>query len=667
MSDADPVPSGTISSDFVALQTALAGRYSLQRELGRGGMGIVFLAHEVALDRPVALKLLPAEFANREDVRSRFLQEARTAAKLSHPHIVPIHAVDEVDGFVFFVMALIDGETLGERVRTRGPLSDTEATRLLREIGWALNHAHLQGIVHRDVKPDNILLERGTGRALIMDFGIAQVAAISEGDSEAGSEVVSEAVSEAQGTNAVLGTAELMSPEQAKGARVDARSDLYSLGAVGFYAVSGRFPFEGASASVVMAKHVTEPAPPVASVAPQVSAPLAGVIDRCLRKEPDARFADGGAIADALAHDTAVDRPIPVPLRVFVKRVRALIQSAFMFSIIVPMFAAPQLLLSSGIDAAGLAAVLAAAFALIVGGHLGSLAYHARKLLKTGHTLEDTRLALQLDVTRLNEEFRFEVRGRTKTVDRVVTAVAVTGLVAGIGAFGAVGIFGAPRSLLGVGGLGIMYGLIATIWRVRRGVKPAELAGKGLLKIWGGRFGDWVFKLGRFRLRDAAPVGIGAYRPTEMAIGLAANKLFDDLPKETRHELAGLPDTVQKLEKDVRALRVQVKELNSVLAEIGDDPAAPGSEAREKIRGDVEATRDAATARLREAVTALEQIRLGLIRMHAGERVLQNVTMELKAAKDLSDDMANLLEGHCEVERLLAERRATGMFTIVEG
>ncbi len=151
-----------------------------------------------------------------------------------------------------------------------------------------------------------------------------------------------------------------------------------------------------------------------------------------------------------------------------------------------------------------------------------------------------------------------------------------------------------------------------------------------------------------------------------MDIGLAANKLFEDLPKETRRELAGLPDTVQKLEEDVRGLRVQVRELNSVLAEIGDDPAAPGGEARERVRGEVEATRDEAEARLRGAVTALEQVRLGLLRIHAGEQVLPNVTMELKAAKDLSDDMANLLEGHREVERLLAERRATGIFTIVE-
>ncbi len=652
MSDSDP-----ISSDFVALQTALAGRYSLQRELGRGGMGIVFLAHEVALDRPVALKLLPAEFANREDVRSRFLQEARTAAKLSHPHIVPIFAVDEVDGFVFFAMALIDGETLGERVRTRGPLSDADATRLLREIGWALAYAHLQGIVHRDVKPDNILLERGTGRALIMDFGFAQVGTISGGDSEGGPEAVSVVVSEAEGTNAVLGTAELMSPEQAKGAQVDARSDLYSLGVVGFYAVSGRFPFEGASASVVMAQHVTQPAPPVASVVPQVSAPLASVIDRCLRKEPDARFADGGAIADALPHDTAVDRPIPAPLRVFVKQLRVTSMAPWALLLL------PSVVFRD-FEGVGLAmAVLLALGLALTGLMVGNLAYQARRVLKAGHTLEDTRLALELDATRLSEELRFQVGEGMTTFDRVAGSGLVLGgiVLYGLGMFGE----GSPRGfLVGLGMLSVLAGVVA--FMRGRAEWHRDVKGKSLLQIWGGRFGDWIFKLGGWRLRDAKPVGVGVYRRTEVAIGLAANQLFEDLPKETRRELAGLPDTVQKLEEDVRALRVQVRELNSVLAEIGDDPAAPGGEAREKVRGEVEATRDAAAARLREAVTALEQVRLGLIRIHAGEQVLQSVTMELKTAKDLSEDMANLLEGHREVERLLAERRATGMFTIVE-
>ena len=217
-----------------------------------------------------------------------------------------------------------------------------------------------------------------------------------------------------------------------------------------------------------------------------------------------------------------------------------------------------------------------------------------------------------------------------------------------------------------LGSASLVAGIGALIFKLARSRRRADVSGERLLRILGGRAGNWIFKLGGLGLRGAAPVGIGAHRPTEMAIGLAANKLFDDLPKETRRELAGLPETVQKLEEDVRALRLQVKELNSVLAEIGDDPAAPGGEAREKVRADVEATRDAAAARLREAVTALEQVRLGLIRIHAGEQVLPCVTMELKTAKDLSDDMANQLEGHREVKRVRADARATRIFRIVE-
>lgn len=162
--------------EFLSLQAALAGRYSIVREVGRGGMGIVYLAREVALDRLVALKLLPPDMAARPGLRERFLKEARTAARLSHPHIVPIYAVDEVDGFVFFAMAYVEGGTLGERIRDRGPLSNADAVRLLREVSWALGYAHLNGVVHRDVKPENILLEQASGRAMVTDFGIAALA-----------------------------------------------------------------------------------------------------------------------------------------------------------------------------------------------------------------------------------------------------------------------------------------------------------------------------------------------------------------------------------------------------------------------------------------------------------------------------------------------------------
>src|SRR6476620_3527904 len=158
---------------FLSLQQTLAGRYSIDREIGRGGMGVVYLAREVHLDRLVAIKLLPPERAADPSLRERFLREVRLAAKLSHPNIIPIHSVEERDDFVFYVMAFIDGETLTDRVRSRGPLPGSEGARVLREVAWALAYAHEQGFVHRDVKPDNILIERSTGRVLVADFGIA--------------------------------------------------------------------------------------------------------------------------------------------------------------------------------------------------------------------------------------------------------------------------------------------------------------------------------------------------------------------------------------------------------------------------------------------------------------------------------------------------------------
>ena len=211
--------------EFIALQRAVAGRYSLDRELGRGGMGIVYLARDVALERPVAIKLLPPSLAALPGFRDRFVREARTAAGLAHPHIVPIHAVEQIGELVFFVMEYIPGESLGERVRRSGPLSVDDATRILREVAWVLGHAHGRGVIHRDIKPDNILLEAGTGRALVTDLGIAHA----EGTAVSGA----------------AGTPHYVAPELLAGGTPSAASDLYALGTTAWVALTGKRPFEG--------------------------------------------------------------------------------------------------------------------------------------------------------------------------------------------------------------------------------------------------------------------------------------------------------------------------------------------------------------------------------------------------------------------------------------
>src|SRR5829696_5687744 len=295
------------TDEFLELQAALAGEYSLQRELGRGGMGIVYLARDVQLDRDVAIKVLPQHLARTAESRERFVREARTAAGLSHPHIVPIHRVGEAGGFVFFVMSYVEGETLGERLRSTGPLAPAEAARVMREVAWALAYAHGRGIVHRDVKPDNILLEASTGRAMVTDFGIAH----------RGPDASRGAGSQDPDTDpgTLMGTAHFMSPEQAASEPIDGRSDIYALGVVGYLAVSGRLPFEASKLPALLVRQATEAPPSVVRAAPGLPSALAVVIDRCLARDPDDRFADGEAMAAALAPAPEARPALPPALR----------------------------------------------------------------------------------------------------------------------------------------------------------------------------------------------------------------------------------------------------------------------------------------------------------------------------------------------------------------
>lgn len=266
---------------------AIGQHYALEDEIGRGGMSVVYRARDLRLNRPVAIKVLPPELAHDAAIRARFTREAQMAAQLSHAHIVPIYDVGERDGIAYFVMALVTGGNLATLL-TREPRQPIdEVRRILCEVADALAYAHLRGVIHRDVKPDNILLDRQTGRAMVTDFGIAWAM-------EAGARLTA--------TGIAVGTPTYMSPEQAVGEReLDGRSDIYSLGVVGYQMLTGRVPFEAGNSMALLLKHVTERPRSIAELRPETPKSMRDALERALAKAPEDRWPTAAALREALA------------------------------------------------------------------------------------------------------------------------------------------------------------------------------------------------------------------------------------------------------------------------------------------------------------------------------------------------------------------------------
>ena len=276
------------------LAEALGDAYTIEGEIGRGGMGVVYRARDERLQRRVAIKVLPPELAFQQDIRERFTREAQTAAKLSHPHIVPIHSVGEGQGLVYFVMGYVDGESVAARIRRRGSLPVEEARRIMMETADALSAAHALSVIHRDIKPDNILLEGTRGRVMVTDFGIAKALSSTSGAT-------------LTGIGVAIGTPAFMSPEQAAGERdIDGRSDLYSLGVVTYQMLTGALPFNAPSVAGILMKQITEPAPDLRTKRPDTPEDLALAVGRCLEKDPESRWATADALRRALESRSTV-------------------------------------------------------------------------------------------------------------------------------------------------------------------------------------------------------------------------------------------------------------------------------------------------------------------------------------------------------------------------
>ncbi len=294
------------------LARTLAGRYEITRLLGRGGMAVVFLAQDLVLERRVAIKVLPPDMSYDTKLVPRFHQEAKTAAKLDHPNIIPIYRVESEAGLDYFVMKYVTGDSL-EQMLDQGPLPIDLARRVLCEAALALGHAHKRGIVHRDVKPANIMLE-SDGRVILTDFGISKAL-------EGGSGFT--------GTGAIIGTPHYMAPEQAKGLHVDGRADQYSLAVVGHQVLTGKQPFEGSSHSILY-KHVFEPPPRVFEARPDAPVDLVAALDRALAKEPEQRFTTMEDFAAALSGDrrSGSRTVVSTPARGLARRARVIARLA---------------------------------------------------------------------------------------------------------------------------------------------------------------------------------------------------------------------------------------------------------------------------------------------------------------------------------------------------
>ncbi|MBK6494235.1 MAG: serine/threonine protein kinase [Gemmatimonadetes bacterium] len=629
---------------FERLQESLAGTWSIERELGRGGMGTVYLARDVALDRPVALKVLHPALAADPEQRERFLREARTGARLSHPHIVPIYAVEAQDDLVFFVMGLIDGESVGDRLRREGPLRGEDAERILREVAWALSYAHAMGIVHRDVTIENILLERQTGRAVLADFGIA-------------------AAVDRDGEEPLLGTPSYIAPEVIQGAQATAASDLYALGVTGWTMLAGHTPFMADDTPALLLKHLTEPVPPLLRAAPGTSSRLARALEAALAKDPDER-PDGAEAWLALVAGDGERVALADPLRRWVTRwemvrpfyalgmsVTAMLSIGAMTNFnSLPFYGRYGSLLSAGFFAA-------MTFAVIGIVHLGIEMSLLRRLASAGFHHGDLVQAL----ARARQAAQRVGRRTPSLLGRVVNDVAwLTGLTWLLLAMGLVPFLlpysptGSDWSRFGdvmelaasisqyclltfFSGLGFNF-LVPAFHFTPNGLWARLRDG-----FWGSALGAGMLKLASFGLGKSEGTDRTLHRPTELVLDLAIEEMWQALPPSAREGTADLP-------KIARALSNRVAEARELRA------ALQGPRVRRSAEADALDARLA--TRQERAVIALERLRMVLGRVGGAAAMSGELTAKLHDARALEQELLLELGAHAEVKRLLRQGRA---------
>lgn len=624
---------------FGALQEALAGSWSIERELGRGGMGTVYLARDVALDRPVAIKVLHGDLAHDPAERDRFLREARTGARLSHPNIVPIYDVAESGELVWFVMGLVDGESLGSRLRREGPLPADEVERIMGEVAWALAAAHANGILHRDVTVDNILMERRTGRALLADFGIA--AHIDGGD-----------------TGPLVGTAAYLAPELVHGEPPSPASDLYALGIVGWTSLTGHLPFLDEDPSVVLLRQVTDPIPPLAEAAAGTPSRLARAIESLLAKDPLDRPPDVESWVAVVEHGSVQSR-MAEPLRRWAAGRDGIRPFQALAMTTIAVIGAATLAGMNGVSTIGLDLGLRAALLVGVGFaiiHAGAALRALRRAALDGYGVEDLRLALD---RHLAERRR---RGRTPptAAGRAIWVLSRLGGAVFASVVAMLLLFDdswdalpwSVRLFLWEHGAALLRWSWITYWTglgvnlllPARALPPVDRRARLRQRFWRTPLAEAWYRLGTILLGAETREPSTLHRPTELVVGLEIDDLWRELPATTRQGLGDLPTTA-------RALRHRIEDIRRLLAQV-DDPALPAS--RETI-----ALRDRLIDRRTAALQALERLRLLVLRLVGASDSPGELTEQLRGARALEAELLMELGAHPEVRRAVGRRSET--------
>jgi len=596
-------------------------------------MGVVYLARDVLLERPVAIKLLAPALSARDDMRWRFLREARLAAQCFHPHIVPIHEVAEAGELAWFVMAYVAGETLAERLHRAGMLPPATVQRIGREVGWALAYAHERGVVHRDVKPENILLEQGTDRALIADFGIAVATAGPHASGE------------------VAGTARYMAPEQALGDVIDGRADLYALGVTLHLAATGRYPHDGHPLAVLAQQARGDDAARTAvrerARGAQLPATLADAIDRCLAPHPDERFASAAAFVAALE-----DRHSEPGLSPEAREVAGAASAAYALTDWTVAIGLTSVLLVLGEPAGSLGRnILEAVVQTIVGfGAVAAGLRGAEALFLARQAL--ARGAAPDDVTRALAAAPPPARPPAPSSLSQRLGAGAVGLLLAF-AQGRVDAMGLPGPLEVLGGIAtwllppLLIQRALSSLRQRTGV--SQWLHDRVRRPLAERVVRWM---GGARTMHA-PRATPAQHVTELLLEQVAVRLFAELGPDAQRALAALPAATAALAQQAVALRARAASIDveqRALRHRADDTP----EAHRARRTALAKERAAVDGRLGATVAALEAIRVDLLRLHADRTAPGSMTEHLDAVHELQRQV----DAAADVRRLLRDRPA---------